>query len=179
MIFDLAGIGACSGNCDLDGGLTGADDRRLADRFSVLGVLRLQFAGGADREALDVDRAVLVGFEIDLFQRRRVGPVLGADFARGGERDRRQLVLRERLRGEAAVEGEFEVAGFDFDRLARRVAMPATPAAIRAPRAIVNIRYLRISLYLSFAACPSRAVAVESLRELSLQRLKLPPSAFR
>ena len=35
------------------------------------------------------------------------------------------------------------------------VAMPATLTASRAARAIVNIRYLRISLYLSFAACPS------------------------
>src|SRR5215203_3677569 len=35
------------------------------------------------------------------------------------------------------------------------VASPATLTAIRAARAIVNIKYLRISLYLSFAACPS------------------------
>src|SRR6185312_13226375 len=46
------------------------------------------------------------------------------------------------------------------------VAMPATVRAIRAPRAIVITRCLRISLCLSFyCGRPSKAVAVESLRE--------------
>ena len=47
----------------------------------MLGVLGLQFARGADRQALGVDRTVLVGFEGEFRQRRQMGLVLGLDLA--------------------------------------------------------------------------------------------------
>ena len=43
------------------------------------------------------------------------------------------------------------------------VAMPATETAIRAPRAMVIIKYLRISLYLSFCGLPVQSFSRRKL----------------
>ena len=92
---------------------------------------------------------------IDFFQRRRVGAVFGRDFARSLKADRASLFFGSLVGLKPPLKVKIEVADFDRHRLVAPVAMPATLTASRAARAIVNIRYLRISLYLSFAACPS------------------------
>src|SRR5829696_1473124 len=104
------------GEFDLDGRLAGADDRALAGFFSRFRVAGLQLPGLALGQAFDVDGAVLVGFEDDFFQRRRMGAVFGRDLSGSRELDRSQFVFRQLGRLEFAVDGHDQVAGFDRHR---------------------------------------------------------------
>ena len=146
---------------------------------ACFGVLRLQFARGADRQALGVDRAVLVGFDDDFFQRRRVGAVGGGDFAADVERDRRRLVLfgsavgvkppfrvRTRFPALTTVSGYFLA-----------VAIPATATASTAPRASVVIKRLRMCS-ISLLLRPGRH-SPGHRKPWSIPPMpKLPPSAI-
>jgi len=78
------------GEFDLDLGRAASDQSRLADGFGRLGVAGLQLAGLASRVALDLHRAVLVGFEEEFLQRRRVGAVDRLDLAGDVQGDRRE-----------------------------------------------------------------------------------------
>ena len=87
---------------------------------------------------------------IDFLQRRRVGAVGGRDFAADVERDRRQFVLRQRLRAEAAVERSDQVARLDdvggFSAVA--IATPTATASSR-PQGQCRNQTLAHVLYLS------------------------------
>jgi hypothetical protein len=131
------------GELDRDAGLALADDRVPTDLFDRLGIARLQLAAGAGGVALDVDGGGWVPSVVRTLPAavNAIGVYLLFESA-FGVTPLEPSIVTSRLPARTIV--SFAAT-----------AMPATASAIRAARAVVIKRCLRISLYLSFAACPS------------------------
>ena len=105
--------GVCVGELDLgvDGPLS---DEGVAAGFLRLGGERVgDLADRAGRQALGVDRAVLVELEEEGFERWDMGAVVGFDRGAEAEGDGGFGVLGQRLGADAAVGDDGQIAGLD------------------------------------------------------------------